>query len=335
MNAATQLAGRKRQRGMTLIELMIAMTISLVIVLAAVAALTVARRGFSTVDAASQLRDSGRFATDLIQRLGVQAGYRDIRYASRPCLAGEPNCPPPPDVTGMDNALSNSSDPLNSSTPRTAGSVGYGSDVLILRYQTSELNPGVFAGPADNSMIDCAGYTGNGAAASRNDRMSSVLHVAVSPTTGEPTLMCTYERPMGTFTVAPIIGGVEDFQVLYGVDGVVPNTAPTGATDRVPDRFLRAGQMTVAGDPVATAANWRRVRSIRIGMVLRGPLNSAQGQATPTLYLFGPGSDSTGGAAGSALASASDPGTVFTPPVDGRLRQLVTFTVHLRNFQEL
>lgn len=331
----TELRAADRERGMTLVELLVAMTISLIIVLAAVASLTMARRGFNTVDAASQLRDSGRFAADLIQRLGVQAGYKDIRYAGRPCLAGEPNCPPAPDVMGMDNALSSSTDPLNISTPRASGSVGYGSDILILRYQASELNPWIFASPADNTMIDCAGFTGNGAPADRNDRMLSVLHVAVSSTTGEPTLMCTYKPPAGTFKVQPIIDGVENFQVLYGVDGVVPSTAPTATTDRVPERFLSASQMTVPGNAAATEANWRRVRSIRIGMVLRGPPNSAQGQTTPTLYPFGPSSDSTGGLSGSALSSSSDPGTVFTPPSDGRLRQVVTFTVHLRNFQEL
>ena len=51
---------QQHMRGLTLIELLVAMVIGLVIVLAAVAALTVARRGFNTVDAASQLRDSGR-----------------------------------------------------------------------------------------------------------------------------------------------------------------------------------------------------------------------------------------------------------------------------------
>jgi type IV pilus assembly protein PilW len=35
------------------------------------------------------------------------------------------------------------------------------------------------------------------------------------------------------------------------------------------------------------------------------------------------------------MSSASDPGTVFTPAVDGRLRQVITFTVHLRNDQGL
>ena len=41
------------------------------------------------------------------------------------------------------------------------------------------------------------------------------------------------------------------------------------------------------------------------------------------------------GAAGSAMSSTNDAGTAFTPAFDGRLRQVVTFTVHLRNDQGL
>ena len=66
----------RAQAGLTLIELMVAMVISLVIVLAATAALLIARQGFTSVDAASQLRDSARFAQDVLQRLGVQAAPR-------------------------------------------------------------------------------------------------------------------------------------------------------------------------------------------------------------------------------------------------------------------
>ena len=41
------------------------------------AALTVARRGFTSVDAASQLRDNARFATDILQR-AIDAGGSTI-----------------------------------------------------------------------------------------------------------------------------------------------------------------------------------------------------------------------------------------------------------------
>lgn len=72
----------RRHGGFTLIELLVAMVIGLIIVLAAVAALSVARIGFSTVDAASQMRDNARFAGDIIERITVQTGFRDAFFAA-------------------------------------------------------------------------------------------------------------------------------------------------------------------------------------------------------------------------------------------------------------
>lgn len=319
---------RASQRGLTLVELMVAMAISLVIALAAVAALTVARRGFTTVDAASQLRDNGRFAIDIIQRLGVQAGYQDTPWAitERRNESGVATNPEP-FVFGVNNALRNSAtDPANTGVARTAGSAGYGSDILVLRYQTSETFPG--SGVPDNSMINCAGNNATGIPANRDDRMVSILHVAESQ--GELSLMCSSSTDgLSPYDAQPLVRGVENFQILYGID------QSTSAEPVRADRFWRADQMIVAGDPVATNNNWRRVRSIRIGMVIRGPAGSTQDTNTQTFYPFGLAASSAGGAVGSAMASASDVGTTFTPTPDGRLRQVVTFTIHLRNFQDL
>ena len=79
----------------------------------------------------------------------------------------------------------------------------------------------------------------------------------------------------------------------------------------------------------------RRVRSLRIGMILRGASHSAEENAGQRLFPFGTAKASSSGDPGSAMASSNDPGTVFDPPADGRLRQGVTFTVHLRNDQGL
>ena len=329
-------ATAQRQRGMTLVELLVAMVVGLVIVLAAVASLTVARRGFSTVDAASQLRDNGRYAADLIQRLGVQVGYRDIDFATRDCRHDSSACNPEPDVTGVDNAIPSSSDPTNGWTTRASGSIGFGSDILVLQNQTSALLPQAAASNAsDGSMIDCLGQAPDWVATDRNERMFSVLYVGPG-VSGEPALLCYAQAASGAFLTQPIVDGVENFQVLYGVDGVSPNAVPSSAataTDGVPERYLTATEMNVIpANPDATKQNWRRVRSIRIGMVLRGPPGSAQGQASQTLYTFAPSAASSA-AAGAALSSSTDEGTIFTPPNDGRLRQVVTFTVHLRNPQ--
>lgn len=330
-----------RQRGLTMIELLVVLTISILIALAAVAALIVTRQGFNTVDAASQMRDNGRFAADLIQRLAVQAGYKDLVYAATAAGSNVVDVPanPAPNITGFNNALIGGTDPLNTSTPRTAGVDGYGSDILILRYQAGETFPG--SNKSDKTMIDCAGNPSAAIPADRYDRMVSIIHVAVSQ--GEPSLMCSFSATgSAPFSTQPIVQGVESFQVLYGTDGatagVAPPTNPASAaalSDSVPDRYLRADQLTVAGDAVGTNANWRRVRSLRIGMVLRGPANSAQEKTAQTLYPLGAAKSAAAGTAGSAMSAAGDPGTVFTPAVDARLRQVATFTVHLRNDQGL
>lgn len=333
---------QQAQHGLTMIELLVAMVISLLIILAAVAALTVTQRGFSTVDSSSQLRDNIRFTTDLIQRLGVQGGFKDIKEAAKrapPLVAGvDPD--PDPNVTGFNNAVLTAGDPAGTRTPRTSTD---GSDILILRYQNLETFPN--SGISDGSMIDCSGNSSAAIPANRYDRMISVLHVAESQ--GEPSLMCSSTTTGVAFPdPQPIIRGVENFQVLYGVQGVVAGTAPPAAaasaakdvaSESAPDRYLRADQLTVAGNAAATKANWRNVRSVRIGLVLRGPANSSQDSASQTFYPFGTAKSSSGGAIGSAMSNTAtlDPGTIFTPTGDGRLRQTATFEVHLRNDQGL
>ena len=341
---------RQRQRGLTLIELLVTMVIGLVIVLAAVASLTVARTGFTAVDAASQLRDSGRFAADLIQRVGAQAGYRDVFVA-----AGVASVDPArtPSIGGFNSRLVNATDPTAIGSTRAANDPGFGSDVLILRYQAAQLYTGAAdptkAAIADQSMIDCAGNTLSAVAnpadtdptkiaQAYESRIVSVFHVAINQ--GEPSLMCTYSATgAAPWTTVPVIQGVEKFQVLFGTDGVVAKTA-TVATNvpDVPDRYLRADQIQVDASVNDTKANWRRVRSVRVGLVLRAAPGTAQGGgAAQVFHPFGEAASSAaaGAVAGSAFASADDDGTNFTPTADSRLRQTVSFTVHLRNDQGL
>lgn len=321
----------RHQRGLTLVELLVALAISSIVAIAAVSALIISRQGFITVDTASQLRDNARFASDLIQRLGVQAGYEDLTYATtiRPVNMAGLDPSPPSFVNGFNNAIPSSSAPFNAAAARPTGTVGYGSDVLILSYQASETFPG--SNVSDKSMIDCAGNPSAVIPASRDDRISSALYIGTS-VEGEPSLMCS----TGPGTSYPIIQGIENFQVLYGVDNVIPNTAPTtAATDSVADRFLRADQMVVSGNDDGTRANWRRVRSLRIGMVIRGPLGSVQDPTAQTFYPLGQAPSAAGASVGSAMSSTADAGTIFSPGADSRMRQVVTFTIHLRNEQGL
>ena len=183
------------QAGLTLIELMVAMALGLLIALAAAAALLVSRQGFFAVDAGSQLRDNARYAQDIVQRVGVQAGFKNVFFTSAT------NAPrtTEPHVFGINNAKRSTSNGWDESSGWGTNDAGKNSDILVLRSQ-----PG--------SAID-------------------------------------------TTT-----------QTLY-------------------------------------------------------PLGTSAGSAT--------------GTTGSAFGSSGDVGAVYTAPADRRLRQVVTFTVHLRNFQDL
>ena len=346
------MSNERRQWGLTMIELLVALVLSSLIALAAVSSLIVARRGFSTADASSQLRDNSRYATDLIQRIVAQAGYINLTDAlnAKTALVAtfSGTSTPPPFIFGFNNSIlvgssisptpmDNIQDNRNSTTGGCASTIDTacvnGSDVLVVGYQIPKSYD--FEKPSgtyipDKTMINCAGIAQVRDPMNSTDLVLSAFHVALS--NGEPSLMCSYQDKTGTWQTAaqPIIQGVESFQVLYGVDGVTAGTATPTTTIplNIANRYLRADQMIVVSNANETANNWRRVRSVRIGMVLRGPPNS--GQDKDPEQKFYP--------LGMAMKSASesdDKGSTFQPAADGRLRQTMTFTVYLRNEQNL
>jgi type IV pilus assembly protein PilW len=318
---------RRRPGGFTLIELLVAMVLTLLVVLAATAMLTTARQGFTAVDSASQLRDNARLATSVIQRIVDQGGFLDTIYASssRSSEFQVANLlvNPEPAIRGYNDAqytASRISGPTNENFTDGVND----SDMLAVRYQTGSTLTG--SDVSDSSMIDCSGTASTFTPTGRFDRLVNVFHVQIS-NTGEPALMCTSRNDaQGTSSTIPLVDGVETFQVLFGVDGVTANQPASGAADTVVDQYLRADQLTVPGtsdaSTAATYRNWQRVRSVRIGMVLRGPLRSAPQSTVPEQYPLG-----------SSFYSQDDLGSKVAQSRDGRLRQAVTFTMYLRNAQ--
>ncbi|MGJ7579069.1 PilW family protein [Variovorax sp. RHLX14] len=309
----------RNSRGFTLIELMVALALTLLVVIVATAALQVARRGHVTTDAASQLLDNARFAADAVRKLAGQVGYLDADIAAETDSGGfvaAGTTAAEPFVQGTDDAI----------YPSAAKGIN-GSDILVLRSQASAIVPG--STKSDGTMLDCMGAHIEQVPSDRSDASVSMLFLRVG-SDGEPSLMCatgTTKSGATTMepTIQPIVQGVETFQVLYGVDGVSPNTRAVGTGDSVADRYLRASQVTVPGDVEGTRLNWQRVRSLRIGLVLRGAPNLAQDRTIRTT-LF---------PLGEAMSAADDAGARFVPAKDGRLRQVLTFVVNLHNRQQL
>jgi len=168
-----------------------------------------------------------------------------------------------------------------------------GSDVLALRFA------GTGAPPAgDGGTLDCAGFPVH-----RDQEGWSIFYVARNAQ-GDAELRCKY-RGAGNWSSDAVAGRVDSFQVLYGLDtdgDGTPNRYVNASAIRALDAALvLAGSTASERDAdLHTRSHWKRVASVRVGLLLHGPRQPPGSGANLVHWLFGPGYDG-------ALAAA-DPG---------------------------
>ena len=193
-----------RQRGYTLIELMVALTIGLLLTVTVAQIFLGSRRTYATTDDLARMQENMRYTHDVMNRIVRMAGYmaypgnlqtdiddiKGVFPASRPALAGTDG------DSGSTSAVSNP-------------------DTLTVAFQGT----GSDAGVADGETTDCLG----------NPVGPSTIAVntfSIDPAT--KSLVCSN----GTATTV-LVSDVENMQVLYGeetsgdfaVDKYVPFTA--------------------------------------------------------------------------------------------------------------
>jgi type IV pilus assembly protein PilW len=294
---------RRRQSGLSLIELMIAMALGMGVVLASLALLQAARASYVAVNDNALVQDTGRYALDVLARAIRQANY--VPYDSPAFMV-----PPAfgltqlsPGVEGIDNSyLSGHTAALLA--PR-ANTDNHGSDVLALRYFGS-------GNKADGSILNCAGFAVAApvspamvatVAGAEAERHWSIFYVAAD-STGEPELRCKYRTKNDGWHSTAIARGVEAFQVLYGIGDMVGGPIT---------QYRNAARMSVS--------TWRQVIAIRIAILIRGEQRSSNGAADQVYDLFGPG-----------YRDSLDPGvTISAFQLPDRIRKQFQITVQLRN----
>lgn len=281
-----------RQGGLAVVEILVAMALSLLVALAAASLLHASNGDFLHNGANTRIDDSGRFALALIGQSLRQAGY-----------PGEPGAaaamPLPLAVEGRDAAsVAANADGLGAPQPAVNGS-----DALAIRYA-----PGAIAEAASGSaMLNCAGFPAN-----PGEWAWSIFYVAQA-SDGVAELRCKYKGLHGWGADA-VIRGVDAFQVLYGIDTDTPR-------DNVPNLYLSASAIDArdAALPVAeqaTRPNWRRVASVRFALLLHGEPGSRPDGALGSYELL----------PGVHIDEAGLP-----PDMQHRARRLFTATVALRN----
>ena len=219
--------------GLALPELMVALTISLVLILASTTLMMLTRSAYLLVDDRSRMEESGRFAVDAIGRAVRQAGFREWSVAGIADAAW-------PAVAGLDaQSLRDAADGMD---PPYGATVN-GSDVLALRFDGSAADGGA-------GLQHCAGAV---VPADVSGAGWSIFYVA-NDSGGEPELRCKYRAVSGWNSDA-LVRGVDSFQVLYGLEG---------SDDAAPLRYVTAAALEREGSA------WQRVAAVRFALLLHG-----------------------------------------------------------------
>lgn len=283
-----------RQRGLSLVELMVAMTIGMILAIVIAQAYITASTTQASQTDLTRIQESARFTFDLFARGGRMAGYRDNSIPSLAYLNFDTTAAATSFITGTNDAATVD---LGGSVTAT---VLNASDTITLRYYGAD-NPAATA--ADGSIMDCQGN-----AVRRAQLLAETIYVAAdAANNNEPTLFCSsrYDN-VGVPTQVPLIPGVESLQVLYGED--------TDA-DGIVNRYI----------PIQSVGDLGNIKSIWVSAVVRAPGTSASTFDAQTFNHFGvtyaPGNAAPGG----------DTGAVFVSPGDAHLRRVLSTVIALRN----
>lgn len=306
-----------RQRGLTIAELMVSLTLGLLLILVAVSLLVTANAGFVAQAEKASVDDAGRFALAVIERAVRQAAFVDWdgEQAGR---GADPAAPAP--VRGLD-AASLSSAGAEIKDPRPA-SVN-GSDVLALRFSGSG------PGEGDGSATTCAGFS-----VGAGQQGWSIFYVGIGPG-GVAELRCKF-RGANNWSAEAVVGGVDSFQVLYGLD---TDTAPDGAGNR----YVSASDINALDAALAVEGEteqererdrlrkswWKRVASIKLALLMHGAKNSHQA-GPPSLYRMFGAAYGDGADAGTSVRRSS-----IKPALQQRERRMFAATIVLRNSARL
>jgi len=299
---------RQRQRGMTLVEMMVALAIGLAVVLGAGRLLVHANGAYASQVEAAAVDDAGRYALELVGRALRQAAIVDPDALLSAAQPGDQAAR----LAGFDaGTVARTSPGIDDPLPDAVN----GSDVLAVRF------PG--AGPApdgDGSVVSCAGFT-----VARGEEGWSIFHVARNAE-GEPELRCKY-RGAANWSADAVVAGVDSFQLLYGIDTDEPR-------DGVPNRYVNADALRALDAALGASGQqdlnrrtwWKRVASVRVALLLHGARVTRSEPGAIDYPLFG--------AFHAEAAGDDDAGTLLresamTAELRRRERRLFTMTVAL------
>jgi type IV pilus assembly protein PilW len=249
----------RAERGLSLVELMVAMAIGLVITVVIANLFLGTKQSYRLQDDVSRIQENARFAAQVLERTVRLAGYRadwnqSYDQVFNTTLATPVAFAVGQVIAGANNTAVNASDTI---AVRFQGS-GAGTSAAGCAATNS-------CAGADSTVLDCLG--------NRIDRqmgaarfVTNILQVRSPGANGGPALFCSIDD--GT-TWVEIVPDIENMQILYGEK---TSSLPSA------ERYLVAG---------AAGQNMGNVIAVRLSLLHRSPNTSAGALDTRTYNLAG------------------------------------------------
>lgn len=290
-----------KQRGIQLIEVVVAMAIGSIIALAITRAYMASFQIQNSNMGQMRLNETTRYSFDLLGKSLQKAAFSNNWSLNSPSPRLCSTTTAGPLIVGLNDvagSIAPSADDFAGNTYPIANT----SDVIRIRYFGEDGS--TFTSP----VLDCHGYP---VPAGLTTPISDTLFVARDDETNEPTLYCdtSNAHANGSVRVLPLVTGVESLQILYGLDI---------NADGLVDRYL---PWNLVG------ANADLITSVKLSVVVRSPTETGTESKATTFKHFG------AGAYPDALKATNvDAGANFTSPNDKRARAISTTEIGLRNF---
>lgn len=242
------------QRGMTLVELMIAMVVGLLLLAGVIQIFLSGKQSYRTQEGLSRLQENGRFAMDVFALNLRHAGFKP-NALSRDDLefSIDTNAVSPTNASfGISGQTVAGTDNNGSATDLILN----GSDTLTFRFRGT-------GSAVQAPLADCLGES----PATADTMIVNTLYIRDDPATAlaERELHCRNSAGSDQ----PLLDGVEGMQVLYGVDTNGDQTA---------------NRYSIATD--VTGNQWSNIVSVRIALLLNTVQDASSDLDTNTYALL-------------------------------------------------
>lgn len=359
----------KSHRGLSLIELMIAITLGLVVLSALVVIFANSSRSRTEMERSNRQIENGRYAAELLATNLRMAGYLaefDPSEVSDPAALPDPCATATADlITALPLHVQGANDATNATKPSCISDLKIGTDILVVRrssacvagsagcapfqngaphIQASLCTPTVggyelavsipskteVVPPASNATAYATHYytldTSIGAFTKHKNNCTTSAdiyryHVHIyfvannnEPGDGIPTLKRA-ELGAGSFSVAPLVEGIEQMQIDYGIDT---------DSDGVPNGYTQNPSAYASCSGIDCVKNWRNVMAVRVHLLARN-IESSVGYSDSRTFALGFKDD------GSVITAGVGSGNDITLDNSRYKRHVFTETVRLAN----